>query len=197
MKKKIVQGILLSCGVVLGGVAFAETPSATMLSNTCFGCHGPSGNSVGPASPTIAGMSKDYFIEAMQEYKSGERPSTIMGRIAKGYSEEEFELMAGYFSQQKFIRDKGQKTNAKMVKRGAKLHKKYCEKCHEEGGRSSEDDAGILAGQWMPYLRYTMTDYTSGNREMTKKMKKKVNELQKEEGAKGLEELFHFYSSQK
>ncbi len=84
-----------------------------------------------------------------------------------------------------------------MVKSGAKLHKKYCEKCHEDNGRSSEDDAGILAGQWMPYLRYTLTDYTSGNREMTKKMKKKVEALQKKEGDKGFEDLMHFYSSQK
>ena len=197
MKKKLLQGALLTCGVFLGGAAFAATPSATMLSNTCFGCHGPNGNSVGPASPTIAGMSKAYFIEAMQEYKSGERPATIMGRIAKGYSEEEFELMAGYFSKQKFIRDKGQKTDSQMVKSGEKLHKKYCEKCHEDNGRSSEDDAGILAGQWMPYLRYTLTDYKSGNREMTKKMKKKVDALQKKEGDKGFEELMHFYSSQK
>jgi len=142
-------------------------------------------------------MSTEYFMEAMEEYKSGVRPSTIMGRIAKGYSEEEFQLMAGYFSKQVFNRDKDQKIDAKMAERGAKLHKKYCEKCHEDGGRSSEDDAGILAGQWMPYLQYTMTDYLSGNREMTKKMKKRVNELKEKKGDKGFEELFHYYGSLK
>ena len=197
MKTKIFTGLLITCGVVLGGAAVAATPSATMLSYSCVGCHGPNGNSVGPASPTIAGMSTEYFMEAMEEYKSGVRPSTIMGRIAKGYSEEEFQLMAGYFSKQKFNRDKDQKIDAKMAKRGAKLHKKYCEKCHEDGGRSSEDDAGILAGQWMPYLQYTMTDYLSGNREMTKKMKKRVNELKEKKGDKGFEELFHYYGSLK
>ena len=197
MKKKIFSGLLILCGVVLGGVAIAATPSATMLSNTCVGCHGPNGNSEGPASPTIAGISTEYFMEAMEEYKSGERPSTIMGRIAKGYSEEELQLMAGFFSKQKFNRDRNQDIEDEMAKKGAKLHDKYCEKCHEEGGRSSEDDAGILAGQWMPYLRYTMTDYLSGNREMTKKMKKRVNELKENEGDKGFEELFHYYGSLK
>ncbi len=197
MKIKIFTSLLITCGVVLGGAAAAATPSATMLSNTCVGCHGPNGNSVGPASPTIAGMSTEYFMEAMEEYQSGVRPSTIMGRIAKGYSEEELQLMAGYFSKQVFNRDKDQNVDAKMAKKGAKLHKKYCEKCHEEGGRSSEDDAGILAGQWMPYLQFTMTDYLSGNREMTKKMKKKVNTLKEKKGDKGFEELFHYYGSLK
>ena len=197
MKYKIYTTLLITCGVVLGGAAAAATPSATMLSNTCVGCHGPNGNSVGPASPTIAGISTEFFMEAMEEYKSGVRPSTIMGRIAKGYSEEEFQLMAGYFSKQQFNRDKDQKINAKMAKNGAKLHKKYCEKCHEDGGRSSEDDAGILAGQWMPYLQYTMTDYLSGNREMTKKMTKKVNALKEHKGDKGFEEFLHYYGSLK
>lgn len=197
MKNKIFTSLLITCGVVLGGAAVAATPSATMLSNTCVGCHGPNGNSVGPASPTIAGISTEFFMEAMEEYKSGVRPSTIMGRIAKGYSEEEFQLMAGYFSKQQFNRDKDQNIDAKMAKNGAKLHKKYCEKCHEDGGRSSEDDAGILAGQWMPYLQYTMTDYLSGNREMTKKMTKKVNALKEHKGDKGFEELLHYYGSLK
>ncbi|HIP71784.1 MAG TPA: cytochrome c4 [Anaerolineae bacterium] len=196
--RKTLQTILITCGVVLGSAAAAETPSATMLANTCFGCHGPNGNSVGPASPTIAGLSSEYFIETMHGYKSGEIPSTIMGRITKGYSEEEIKLLAGYFSKQKFNRAaKSQKTDPKLAKKGAKLHKKYCEKCHEDGGRSSEDDAGILAGQWMPYLHYTFTDYLSGNREMTKKMKKKMNALKDKEGDKGFEQLLHFYGSQK
>ena len=104
--------------------------------------------------------------------------------------------MAGYFSTQKFVRMK-QKTNRKLARKGKKLHKKYCEKCHEDGGRSSEDDAGILAGQWMPYLTYTLDDYMSGKREMTKKMKKKVNAMHKKHGDKGVEQLLHYYSSQK
>lgn len=166
-----------------------------MLANTCAGCHGTNGSSVGPASPTIAGMSYDYFIETMEAYKKGERPATIMTRIAKGYTEKEIELMAGFFSKQPFIRQ-SQKFDKKKARKGKKLHKKYCEKCHEEGGRSSEDDAGILAGQWEPYLRFTMEDYTSGNRTMEKKMKKKMKKLDKAHGDKGVDALIHYYASQ-
>ena len=194
--RKSLQGVLIACGVALGGSALAATPSAQMLGNTCAGCHGTNGSSHGPATPTIAGISSEYFIETMQAYKDGSRPSTIMTRIAKGYTEEEIKAMAGFFAKQKFVR-MDQAHDSDMAGKGAKLHKKYCEKCHEDGGRSTEDDAGILAGQWKPYLKYTMSDFMSGNREMPKKMKKKVKSLQERHGDKGLDELFDFYASQK
>ena len=191
----LIQILLLSCCSILYNVAQAATPSAAMLANTCAGCHGTNGSSVGPASPTIAGISKAYFIETMEAYKSGERPSTIMTRIAKGYTDEEIKLMAGFFSKQKFVRQ-SQKFDQQKAGKGKKLHKKYCEKCHENGGRSSEDDAGILAGQWAPYLVYTMEDFTNGSRPMEKKMKKKLSAMQKKHGDKGINDLIHYYSSQ-
>jgi sulfide dehydrogenase cytochrome subunit len=141
-------------------------------------------------------MSKDNFIETMQAYKEGERPSTIMTRIAKGYTDAEIKLMAGYFSKQTFVRQK-QKYKKSAAKFGKKLHKKYCEKCHEEGGRSADDDAGILAGQWKPYLQYSMDDFTKNGRSMEKKMKKKLNALQKDHGDKGIDALINYYASQK
>lgn len=193
--RKGLKGIVFACGVALGGAAFAATPSASMLGNTCAGCHGPNGSSNGPATPTIAGISSEYFIDAMNAYKDGSRPSTIMGRIAKGYSEEEIKLMAGHFGKLKFDR-KPQTVDAKLADKGEKLHKKYCEKCHEDGGKSTEDDAGILAGQWAPYLQYTLADFLNGSREMPKKMKKKMDKLQKKEGDKGVDALVNFYASQ-
>jgi len=189
------QMMLLLTGSMLCGTAMADTPSASMLANTCAGCHGTNGSSVGPASPTIAGISRDYFIETMEAYKTAERPSTIMTRIAKGYTEKEIELMADFFSKQPFVR-MTQAYDEDKAKLGKKLHKKYCEKCHEDAGRSSEDDAGILAGQWEPYLRYTMEDFTSGNRTMEKKMKKKMDKLKQAQGDKGVDALIHFYASQ-
>lgn len=194
--KKRLQGILIAGSVAMAGPVLAETPSAAMLGNTCAGCHGTNGNSHGPATPTIAGVSSEYFIEAMKGYKSGERPATIMDRIAKGYSDEEIKLMAGFFAKQTMARPP-QKVDATLAKKGMKLHEKYCEKCHEDGGRSTEDDAGMLAGQWMPYLHYTMSDFLDGKREMSKKMQKKVEELQAKGGDDSIDALIQFYGSQK
>ncbi len=195
-------GTMFNVGLILGGsllagVAMAETPSATMLANTCAGCHGTGGVSHGPATPTIAGVSEEYFKEVMEAYKNGDRRSTIMGRIAKGYTEEEIALLAGYFAKQKFVPAKGQKYDPKLAKKGAKLHDKYCEKCHADGGTSVEDDAGILAGQWKPYLKYTLSDFLAGKSEMPKKMRKKLKKLHEKKGDAGIEALLNYYASKK
>jgi len=195
LNKKVLTLMVLG-GLSVSGSSWAG-PSALMLSNTGAGCHGTDGSSVGPATPFIAGISKEYFIETMESYQDPEgRPATIMGRIAKGYTKEEIALMADYFSTQKMNR-LTQEFDPKLAKQGEKLHKKYCEKCHEDGGRSAEDDAGILAGQWHEYLTFTMDDFRSGHREMTKKMGKKVKKLDKKEGDKGFTALMHYYASQK
>ena len=192
----LLQSMLVVGGLSLGASALAATPSAEMLGNTCAGGHGTDGSSHGPATPSIAGISSEYFIDAMKAYKDGSRPATIMTRIAKGYSEEEIKLMAGFFAGKKMQRI-DQPHDAKLAKSGAKLHEKYCEKCHEDGGRSSEDDAGILAGQMAPYLTYTLNDMRSGARDMPKKMKKKVEELDAKYGDKGVNALINYYASQK
>jgi len=185
--------------VVLGGMAVSGNsmagPSAQALANSCAGCHGVDGSSNGPAIPSIAEISPDYFMEIMTAYKTSETPNTIMTRIAKGYTDEEIKLMAGYFSKQTMAR-KTQSFDAAQAKAGAKLHKKYCEKCHEDGGRSAEDDSGLLAGQWAPYLHYSMVDFISGDRSMPKKMKKKVKKAMKAD-PKAMEKLINFYASQK
>ena len=74
---------------------FAKTTGAT-----CFACHGPDGKGVPEGSiPPIAGKDAHYLAQAMKDFKSGKRPSTIMGRHAKGYTDAEIEAIAQYLSQ--------------------------------------------------------------------------------------------------
>jgi len=170
--------------------------SAKMLAETCEGCHGTDGNSFGPAIPSIAGMSEDYLIESMEDYRNGDTKSTIMGRIVKGYTEEEVEMMAKFYAKQKFI-PAAQSANMAMAKKGQALHEEFCEKCHSDGGKSVDDDSGLLAGQWIPYLEYSIQDYTNGDRSISKKMKKKLDAVIAKEGHAGVEALIQYYGSQK
>lgn len=205
MRSKLLLSAALGLGMAFSlstsAMAASDAPelmtgaSAEMLANTCAGCHGTNGASNGPATPTIAGLSSEYFIEVMEGFKSAETPSTIMTRIAKGYSEDDIKAMASYFAKKPFVKAK-QPFDADTVRAGAKLHDKYCEKCHANAGQLPEDDSGILAGQWAPYLNATMTDYIGGKREMTKKMRKKVSKLMDKEGEAGLRTLLNFYASQ-
>lgn len=188
-----------------------------MLVNTCVACHGAGGVSHGPAIPSIAGFTRNYLLGAMLAYKyhddedalekvldeGGEayedviafpRYSTIMARIAPGYTLAEIEAIADYFSAQKPTAPR-QQTDTDMAEMGRKLHDAKCEKCHEDGGTSPVDDVGILAGQWMPYLDYTLQDYVDDRREMPKKMRTKLRELQEEYGAESIVQLIQYYGS--
>jgi sulfide dehydrogenase cytochrome subunit len=169
--------------------------SARMLSETCAGCHGTDGQSVGPASPTIGGMNAEYFVEIMQGFRSGEIYSTIMGRLAKGYTDEEIALMAGFFAGRPFQPAK-QGADEALASSGAKLHDKYCEKCHAEGGKVLEDEEYyILAGQWTPYLENALEDFKAERRPMPKKMAAQFRKLLEKEGDAGLTALLAYYAS--
>lgn len=194
MPAKKAHAMFLGSVLLLGSSHLMAAPSASMLANTCAGCHGTNGVSTGPAAPTIAGKSAEYINDVMASYKDGSRHSTIMGRIAKGYTEEEIALMADYYAALPFVSSASQQTfDSAKVAQGKKLYKKNCSKCHDENGSLAEDDSGILAGQWLPYLQYTMADYRDGRQEMTKKMKKKVDKLDDDQ----IEALLQFFASQK
>ncbi len=196
MKRRMMCGfMLLISGSDWSASVLAETASAEMLGYSCAGCHGTNGSSNGPATPSLAGASKEYIIEAMAAYRTGDRAVSIMSRIAKGYSKEEIERLAAFFSRQKFVPAKGQAFDAGLARKGASLHDRYCEKCHADGGTSSENDAGILAGQWIPYLRYTLADMMAGDSHIPGKMKKQLKKMYQNQGAAGIEALLNFYAS--
>ena len=184
---------LLFAILALFPVTLVAAPTGQALAFTCAGCHGTDGSSVGPSSPSIAGMDPDVFIDVMKGYQQDKRNSTIMNRIAKGYTEEQLKGMAWFFAKQP-LRLKPQQHDPQLAERGKKLHNQYCEKCHENGG--VRGDAGTLAGQWMPYLEYSMTDYISGLRPYPRKMQRKVDAVIEAEGADAVEALIHYYSSQ-
>jgi cytochrome c553 len=50
---------------------------------------------------SLAGQSKEDIIGKMREFKSGQRPATVMHQLAKGYSDSQIETIAAYFSAQK------------------------------------------------------------------------------------------------
>ncbi len=90
----------LLAGLGLAYPAAGQDQAARSLAANCTGCHGPSGNSAG-AIPTIAGLDKAYIVTALQEFKAGTRQATVMHQHAKGYTDQEIEVLAEYFSQQK------------------------------------------------------------------------------------------------
>ena len=81
--------------------AAAPAPSGEMMGNTCAGCHGTQGRLQGEAFRPLAGMNQATFIRAMEDFRSGARPATLMGHVAKGYTDDEIKAMAEFFAKVK------------------------------------------------------------------------------------------------
>jgi len=186
----------LACALgalAISAAVHAAPPTPEMLSYACAGCHGTNGGSAGLSMPSLAGQNKIATVEAMKGFKSGERPSTVMGRLAKGYTDAEFEAMADYFAKQKPVPATGQKLNEALIAKGKDLHERHCKRCHLESGKEFDENAAVVAGQWHKYLQIQMADYTDGKRKMSEKKAEKMKPLSSDE----LEAIATFYASVK
>lgn len=80
--------------------AQADASRARDLAATCANCHGTGGKAQGTV-PAIAGQSKADLVQKMNDFRDGKRQATIMHQLAKGYTPEQIDLIAGWFAQQK------------------------------------------------------------------------------------------------
>ncbi len=99
MKKSRVT--LLTAAFIGGALALpASAQDANLARNlaaTCITCHGKNATGTG----TLDGMPKEQLMQTMKDFKSGARPATLMQQLAKGYTEQQVELIGEYFSKQK------------------------------------------------------------------------------------------------
>jgi cytochrome subunit of sulfide dehydrogenase len=66
----------------------------------CSGCH-PTARFVDTTVPRLIGRNPADLVTAMQAFKSGQLPGTVMDRIAKGFSEDEIKAIAAWYGAQK------------------------------------------------------------------------------------------------
>lgn len=96
--------VLAALGVLSGWAhaqdADANARAARYLAANCANCHGTTGNAQG-AMPSLAGQPKAYMVDQMKAFRDGKRPATIMHQLAKGYTDQQVELIADHFSRQK------------------------------------------------------------------------------------------------
>lgn len=88
----------------------SNTVHIRTLAASCAACHGTNGNAVSSNAVSgnaannnfvLAGIDGQYFVAQMLAFKNGNRPATVMHHHAKGLNEDEINLLAIYFSQQK------------------------------------------------------------------------------------------------
>ena len=69
-------------------------------SAVCASCHGDTGVSAIDIYPIIAGQYPSYMVQALKEYRSGERENAIMSGFATNLSIHDIRDLAAYYSSQ-------------------------------------------------------------------------------------------------
>lgn len=102
------HGVLIGATLALSGALFGATAyaseltaekklQAASLAATCANCHGTNGVGVqGSAVTGLANLSVEYIKTNMIWFKTGQRPATVMHQLAKGYTDEQIDIIANY-----------------------------------------------------------------------------------------------------
>ena len=100
---KLRSTVAALCLVAVAGVAHAADPNlGRNLAATCANCHGTNGHAVkGSGLDSLAGVEKTKTLQKLADYRSGDKPASIMHQISKGYTDEQLDLIATYFAAQK------------------------------------------------------------------------------------------------
>ena len=155
---------ILLMTIILTSLSAANADDMDVVIAGCDGCHGENGVSQWNDVPTIAGI--DAFVHAdalyvyrdearpcaMSEYRCGaEREPTDMCAITKDLSDDQIEAIAEHYAALPFVPAQ-QEFDADFAASGKVIHDRDCSRCHSDGGSNPEDEASILAGQWMGYM---------------------------------------------
>lgn len=100
---KLLPTLTAACLLLASASALAADPNlGRNLAATCANCHGTNGQALkGSGMDALAGMEKAKILQKLADFKSGDKPASIMHQISKGYTDAQLELIATYFAAQK------------------------------------------------------------------------------------------------
>ena len=89
--------LIILCVSATGASAIDVAPAGAAA---CSGCH-PASKAVETPFTRLTGRSAADIVTAMEEFRTGKRPGTVMDRIAKGFTDDEVKAIAAWYAQQK------------------------------------------------------------------------------------------------
>ena len=88
---------LLACLLMITSTATAgDLAYGEYLAGECVACHRVNSET---AIPPINSLPAPYFIEALREYREGERDHELIRSVARSLGDTEIEALAAYFEQ--------------------------------------------------------------------------------------------------
>jgi sulfide dehydrogenase cytochrome subunit len=75
----------------------APVPAATMA-HSCAACHGTNGQLGDEYFMPLAGMPVQQFVATMADFREGKRAATLMGHVARGFTDADLKAMGEFFA---------------------------------------------------------------------------------------------------
>ena len=148
------------------------SPDSTVAGtvHVCSSCHGPSGRSISPTFPRLAGQQKDYLVAQLQAFRDKTRADphaqTYMWGMAAQLSNQNIDAIAAYYASQPAVA--GAPSTSPETTAGATIYTEGissesvppCMSCH---GEKAEGNGPIprLAGQHQAYLTRQLEAFAS------------------------------------
>jgi len=92
--------VAAAVGLVVTAAALAASAEPPAGAASCTGCHATSTRVETPV-PRLPGRDQPAIVRALEEFRSGAKPATVMDRIAKGFTDAEIQAIAAWFAGQK------------------------------------------------------------------------------------------------
>lgn len=90
---------LIGCaGLGLVSLQATAVDRGQMMADTCLACHSGVGHNA--TIPNLSTYPASMIASQMKAFRDGSRPSTVMGRHAKGYTDEDIAELVKYIGVQ-------------------------------------------------------------------------------------------------
>lgn len=92
--------VVSAVSATLGAAAADLDAGKDMATTVCASCHGAEGVAISDQFPNLAGQYKDYLIQSLRAYRSGERNNAVMGSFATNLSDEDIANLSAWYASQ-------------------------------------------------------------------------------------------------
>ncbi len=173
MKKLIAY--LLPLGLIslsLSGltVAAGDAVAGKEKIEVCTACHDPTGISIAPNYPHLAGQGEGYLTKQIKDIKSGERVVLEMTGMVEELTDRDIADISAFYASQTAPTGQAEESSlaiAKQLYHGGDVDKGLpaCSSCHSPiGSGNAPARYPVLSGQSPQYIAKQLRDFREGHR---------------------------------
>ena len=141
----------------------ADAEAGRQKAQACAACHGPGGNSLIPATPSLSGQPIQFIVTQLIMFREGNRKDPQMSPMAKNLTNADVNDLSAYYAAQP-VTPPVRVTAPDKAAAGRRLTEQHhCVDCHSPTLRGQQH-IPRLAGQQFEYLRVQLRGFKASTR---------------------------------